>query len=174
MAEDKSKISQIQPDSDSMNISDNQSLERRDFFKLGALGVLFLGGSAAALEPLRHFKSESGLEDWMQQQYERLSPETMEKILRRLEEKTKKQYDAEVHIQDVKPLPGVQYAYALNIGRCIGCRRCVHACVGENNQSRDPAIQYIRVLEMPNGTLDAEQSNHYYDHPQVPVPGEIL
>ena len=32
--------------------------------------------------------------------------------------------------------------------RCVGCRRCVYACVNENNQSRDPQIQWIRVLKM--------------------------
>jgi Fe-S-cluster-containing dehydrogenase component len=29
--------------------------------------------------------------------------------------------------------------YALNIRKCIGCRRCVKACVEENNQSRGEA-----------------------------------
>jgi Fe-S-cluster-containing dehydrogenase component len=52
--------------------------------------------------------------------------------------------------------------------RCIGCRKCVHACVAENNQSRSPEIQYIRVIEMPRGTLDVEKGNHHYDHPTVP------
>jgi molybdopterin-containing oxidoreductase family iron-sulfur binding subunit len=27
------------------------------------------------------------------------------------------------------------FAYALNIGRCIGCRKCVYACMAENNSS---------------------------------------
>ena len=53
----------------------------------------------------------------------------------------------------------------LNLSRCIGCRKCVHACVAENNQSRRPEIQYIRVLEMPRGTMDLEQGDHYYDRP---------
>jgi Fe-S-cluster-containing dehydrogenase component len=30
----------------------------------------------------------------------------------------------------------VLFGYALNIQKCIGCRRCVKACVQENNQSR--------------------------------------
>jgi Fe-S-cluster-containing dehydrogenase component len=148
------------------------SLERRNFLKMGALGALFVGGSAAALEPLRHFESETDLEEWMQQQYHRLTPEMMEKILARLEQKVKEQHGVDARIEDTKPLPNVQYAYALNIGRCIGCRRCVHACVEENNQSRNPEIQYIRVLEMEKGTLDVEKSDHYYDHEEVPAEGK--
>ena len=33
-------------------------------------------------------------------------------------------------------IDGVLFGYALNIQKCIGCRRCVKACVAENNQSR--------------------------------------
>jgi molybdopterin-containing oxidoreductase family iron-sulfur binding subunit len=42
----------------------------------------------------------------------------------------------------------VVFGYALDLSRCIGCRRCVYACVKENNQSRDPQIHWIRVLQM--------------------------
>jgi molybdopterin-containing oxidoreductase family iron-sulfur binding subunit len=50
-------------------------------------------------------------------------------------------------VRDLKPMDGVEFVYCLNLTRCIGCRKCVHACVAENNQSRNPEIQYIRVLE---------------------------
>ena len=33
-------------------------------------------------------------------------------------------------------MDGVEFVYALNLSRCIGCRKCVHACVEENNQTR--------------------------------------
>ncbi len=47
------------------------------------------------------------------------------------------------------PMPGVNFGYGLDLSRCIGCRRCVYACVKENNQSRKhPQIQWIRVLQM--------------------------
>jgi molybdopterin-containing oxidoreductase family iron-sulfur binding subunit len=71
-------------------------------------------------------------------------------------------------VADVKPMTGVEFVYALNISRCIGCRRCVHACVKENNQSRSPEIQYIRVLKMEKGSIDVETSDHHYDPPMVP------
>ncbi|RJP26830.1 MAG: 4Fe-4S dicluster domain-containing protein [Candidatus Omnitrophota bacterium] len=147
-------------------------IDRRNFLKNGALGAFFLGGFAAALEPLRHFDNDADLQAFIQQQYERLTPAKMEVILERLEKEIEQRYDVKANIEDPKPLPGVQYAYALNIGRCVGCRRCVHACVEENNQSRDPRIEYIRVLEMEKGTLDVEKSDHYYDHETVPAEGK--
>lgn len=147
-------------------------LDRRNFLKMGALSAFFLGGFATALEPLRHFNNDTDLEAFVQQQYERLTPEKMQVILHRMEKEIEDRYDAQVNIEDPKPIPGVQYAYALNIGRCVGCRRCVHACVEENNQSRDPRIEYIRVLEMPVGTLDVEKSDHYYEGEKVPAEGK--
>ena len=150
----------------------DQSLCRRSFLKMGALAAFFGIGTAGALSPLRHWDSDVSLESFMQQHYERLTPEQMEKILRRIEREIEQRHGVASHVQDIKPLSGVEYAYALNIGRCVGCRRCVHACAEENNTSRDPELQYIRVLEMPNGTLDVEQSNHYYDHEKVPAEGK--
>jgi molybdopterin-containing oxidoreductase family iron-sulfur binding subunit len=96
----------------------------------------------------------------------------MEKILARIKDEIKRDYGVEVALKDVKPMPGVQFAYALNISRCIGCRRCVYACMHENNQSRDPQIQYIRVLEMEKGSMDIERASHQYDPETVPSPGK--
>ena len=67
-------------------------------------------------------------------------------------------------------MDGVEFVYGLNISRCIGCRKCVHACVKENNQSRAPEIQYIRVLEMEKGSINLETSDHHYDEATVPNP----
>ena len=56
----------------------------------------------------------------------------------------------------------------------MGCRRCVYACVHENNQSRDPQIHWIRVLEMKKDHgIDFAESNIYYDHDEVPEPGSF-
>jgi Fe-S-cluster-containing dehydrogenase component len=148
------------------------SVTRRSFLKAGAFGSFLACGLAAGLEPLRHFESDTDAEAFLQQQYERLTPEMMKQILRRMEKEVEESHGVKAHIDDPKPASGVQFAYALNIGRCIGCRRCVHACVEENNQSRDPKIEYIRVLEMPEGTLDVEKSDHYYEHDKVPADGK--
>ena len=69
---------------------------------------------------------------------------------------------------------GVQFGYALDISRCIGCRRCVYACVKENNQSRDPQLHWIRVLEMEKEKgIDFAHADAYYDAEQVPRPGHF-
>ncbi len=141
-------------------------VERRSFLKLGA-GAAIAGAAAATLAPLRNLPA-GALDGFFQQHYKRLSEEDIKAIMTRLEGEIARDYGAKVSIADPKPIPGVRYAYALNLSRCNGSRRCVTACVQENNQSRDPAIQYIKVLEMPSGTFDVEKSD-YYDHEQVPV-----
>jgi molybdopterin-containing oxidoreductase family iron-sulfur binding subunit len=65
-----------------------------------------------------------------------------------MERRYKEQLGQDIRVSDQGPLPGVHFAYALDISRCIGCRRCVYACVAENNQSRDPQIHWIRVFSM--------------------------
>jgi Fe-S-cluster-containing dehydrogenase component len=65
-----------------------------------------------------------------------------------LENEINSTYGVAATDRDPQPLNGVVYGYALNIGRCIGCRKCVYACMKENNLSRDPQAQYIRVLKM--------------------------
>ncbi len=81
-------------------------------------------------------------------------------------------------IRDLKPLPGVEFGYALNLTRCIGCRKCAHACLQENNQSRSSAddieMSYIRVLELKKGAINLEESDLYYNPQTVPAEGQIL
>ncbi|MBI4879179.1 MAG: 4Fe-4S dicluster domain-containing protein [Planctomycetes bacterium] len=142
---------------------------RRGFLG-GALGAA--GGLAAlgaALSPLKDLdRSDLTLERFLQRHYKDLSPGEMEQALERIRADVAARYGVTPHLCDVKPLDGVEFVYALDLGRCIGCRRCVHACVAENNQSRDPQIEYIRVLEMPRGSVDVERGDHYYDRAKVP------
>ncbi|NIP17735.1 MAG: 4Fe-4S dicluster domain-containing protein, partial [Gammaproteobacteria bacterium] len=64
---------------------------------------------------------------------------------------------------------GVLFGYGLDLSRCIGCRRCVYACVDENNQSRDPQIHWIRVLKMDKEKgIELSESDPYYDPEEVP------
>jgi len=147
---------------------------RRTFLKGSAAGVLGMASIAAALTPLLELeRGNLTMEEFLQKHYKELTPEEMTAIIGRLERECERDYGVRPSIADPKPLDGVEFAYALNLGRCIGCRRCVHACVAENNQSRDPEIQYIRVLEMEKGSINVETSNHYYDGgPEHEVPDE--
>jgi molybdopterin-containing oxidoreductase family iron-sulfur binding subunit len=74
-------------------------------------------------------------------------------------------------VSDDRPIPGVQFGYALNLSVCNGCRKCAEACNKENNHDRATNQSYIRVFEMEQGSLDFEHANTTYDH-AVPAPGK--
>jgi molybdopterin-containing oxidoreductase family iron-sulfur binding subunit len=103
-----------------------------------------------------------------------MSPEELSSIIADLEKKHSATFGKTVTVGNEPPLPGVHFAYALDISRCVGCRRCVHGCVEENNQSRDPEIQWIRVLEMDQEKgIDFHHANPYYDPELVPQEGHF-
>lgn len=150
--------------------SADDPLTRRSFLRTGVAVAGGMAALAAALAPLRELPSDErfDLEAFLQKHYKEMTPAELERALERVRRKVEERYAVRPHLTALQPLDGVEFGYALNISRCIGCRKCVHACVAENNQSRGPEIQYIRVLEMPRGTLDPEQGNHRYDRPTVP------
>lgn len=148
-------------------------MSRRDFLKKTPVAVAWVAALAGALSPLRKLTDDIDVEEFLQQHYKELSPEDMERVLARITDEVEREYKVRPQLRDVTPMDGVQFAMALNLTRCVGCRKCVHACVEENNQSRSPEIEYIRVLEMPQGTLDMEKGNHDYDAALVPRDGHF-
>jgi Fe-S-cluster-containing dehydrogenase component len=100
--------------------------------------------------------------------------ERLRAALRELERQYSETYGAAVTVADTPAMPGVQFAYALDLSRCIGCRRCVYACVEENNQSRDPQVHWIRVHAMQKERgVDFQHSDPYYEPREVPEPGRF-
>ncbi len=93
-------------------------------------------------------------------------------VIARLEADTKEEYGAEVSIGDDRPIPGTKFVYAINLSVCNGNGKCVEACHQENNHDRATNQSYIRVLEMPKGTMDMEQGNTTYTH-TVPDDGKF-
>ncbi len=145
-------------------------MKRRSFLRAATAGA-GMAALAASLKPLLEMEDPPSMERFLQKYYKEMTPEDMKKVLTRIENEVEKEYGKRPHVRDLKPMDGVQFVYCLNLTRCIGCRKCVHACVAENNQSRSPEIQYIRVLKMPHGSLDMEKADHDYTPDQVPEEG---
>jgi len=103
-----------------------------------------------------------------------MPPDRLKQAIADLERRYAEQYGADVRVSDAGPLPGVEFAYALDLSRCIGCRRCVYACVEENNQSRDPQVHWIRVLSMDKEKgISFPESDPYYEPATVPEEGRF-
>jgi len=145
-------------------------MTRRGFLGKGAAVATGAAAVAAALSPLRHLdpRDRPTVEKFLQKHYKEMSPDERKAVLERIVQEVEKRHHVRAEVKDPPPLDGVEFVYGLNLSRCIGCRRCVYACVKENNQSRSPQIQYIRVLKMEKGSIDLETSDHHYDPPLVP------
>jgi molybdopterin-containing oxidoreductase family iron-sulfur binding subunit len=143
---------------------------RREFLKATAAGVSAL---AAAPREVQAFDFES----FFQKHFRELPQAEIDDLLVRLEQRYASEYGKDVSVRATGPVDGVVFGYGLDIGRCIGCRRCVYACVEENNQSRDPEIHWIRVLEFErdrvSGGFNLEDGNAYYDHEQAPAEDKV-
>jgi Fe-S-cluster-containing dehydrogenase component len=151
--------------------SGGSEVTRRKFLRSSAVLASGMAALAASLAPLRELSDYTSVEKFLQKHYQELTPEQMQKVLERIAREVEKEYHVRPQVRDYKPMDGVEFVYCLNLTRCIGCRKCVHACVAENNQSRNPEIQYIRVLKMPHGSLDLEKGEHNYSPTSVPEKG---
>lgn len=149
---------------------------RRAFLKrLGLVG----GAAAATTLPAVGNPAWGGntladaVGDFFQSHYRRMEPDEVQAALERIERRAAQRYGVEISCANTPPIPGVVFGYAINISKCKGYRRCVTACVEENNQGRESQVQYIRVLQMDKGNMDLEESEHYYDPETVPVEGKF-
>jgi len=138
-------------------------IDRRMFLKGAALG---LAGTALPLKTA----SASMWQAFFQEYFREMDDEEIKNVLERLKKETSKEYGQDIEISAAKPIEGVNFAYALDISRCIGCRKCVDACVAENNQSRNPQVQWISVLRLKKGEkwIDLENTDRYYEPNLVP------
>ncbi|MCI4624634.1 MAG: 4Fe-4S dicluster domain-containing protein [Candidatus Magnetoovum sp. WYHC-5] len=149
-------------------------MDRRKFIKSMAVGA------AATAVPLNQ-SDASFFDTFFQKYYREMTKEEKEEVVQRLEAEYKAKYGKDIKVGTEEHIPGVLFGYALDLSRCIGCRRCVYACVTENNQSRNPQIHYIQVLRFRRGTSEGEhwiagasgvsnleESVKYYDPPLVP------
>lgn len=139
---------------------------RRTFLRdaavgLGAIAVPFGNADATTWE------------SFFQKHFREMDDAEKKRVVERLESEYAEKYKKEIKVGTEKAIPGVLFGYGLDLSRCIGCRRCVYACVDENNQSKDPQVHWITVLRFKKGEkwVDLEGSEKYYDPAQVPEAG---
>lgn len=142
-------------------MSDN-SYTRRQFLKRLSL----LSFSA----PFLYSCGKEEKEDFLQKHFLEMTREEKEALIARLEERYFRRYGKRFRVSIQEAIPNTLWGYGLDLSRCIGCRRCVYACMEENNSSREkPQSQWIRVIRLRKGSLiNLEDSEHYYNPELVP------
>ncbi len=136
-------------------------------------GVIKAAGNAAPVAV--HNKCYAAArEEFFQKNFRELTAEEKKQVVARLEKKYSEKFEKKVTVSTEPAADGVLFGYALDLSRCIGCRRCVYACVDENNQSREPQVHYIKVLEMEKQRgVDFHHADAYYEAETVPREGHF-
>lgn len=146
-----------------------QPLNRRHFIKGGLLGLASLAIPAGSADA-------SLWESFFQKHFREMNENEIAAVIKRLEKEYADKFKTPFRVKTSKALPGTLFGYGLDLSKCIGCRRCVYACVRENNQSRDPQIHWITVLRFKKGEKwvnDLEASDKYYYPEVVPEDGHF-
>jgi molybdopterin-containing oxidoreductase family iron-sulfur binding subunit len=134
-------------------------ISRRKFVKnTSGMSAASLMGTAALMTNSDEAQANVEWAEWFQGNYRLMTDEEKAEAVARLEKRYSAEYGKAVTVDTTPAQEGVLYGYALNIQKCIGCRRCAKACVEENNQSRgDQEIEWIRVLKMQKGDFSQAQ-----------------
>jgi molybdopterin-containing oxidoreductase family iron-sulfur binding subunit len=152
---------------------------RRIALKVLATGVAVASqAAAAACSPLTAETEQErevrllAWREYIKGNYRFMTDEEKAETITRLERLAKLERGVDVKIQTTKAQPGVLFGYAFNISKCKGFRRCVEACINENNLDRRAATQYIRIFEMEEGEIDLDLADASFEH-EVPAEGHF-
>jgi molybdopterin-containing oxidoreductase family iron-sulfur binding subunit len=141
---------------------DDPAISRRSFLAGGTTAMTAIAAGVTGASP-------GFVERLLRRRFVELSPEEVQRIIADMEREYTERYGQQVTVSTTGAQPGVLFGYALDLSRCVGCRRCVYACVHENNQSRDPQIHWIRVLQMDKEKgIELTESDPYYNPETVP------
>ncbi len=138
-----------------------------------------LGAGAAAAGLAMAGCGNELVEAFIKTRLAEMDPKQLETYLADLEAEYSARYGKDVSVDDTQARDGVLFAYGLDLDRCNGNRRCVEACVEENNQSRaggpsghSNPIEWIEVFEIPKEKgVDLDEADRYFDRESVPAPG---
>ncbi|MBF0135860.1 MAG: 4Fe-4S dicluster domain-containing protein [Magnetococcus sp. DMHC-1] len=143
--------------------------QRRRLLQGGVAGLLLAGGGSA----VAMVDADKGLQDalatLLQKHYRQMEPDEVAAALARIERRARREQGVDITCRNTPPMPQVAFGFALNLSKCMGTRRCVTACVLENNCGRDGTLHNIRVLEMDAGRQEFPTANPYYQPEKVPV-----
>lgn len=150
-----------------MTTQRNEPAESRELSRREVLLGLFSLAAVATLPGCGGQKE--ALQAFARAHLKELSPEELKELLAFWEKRYSATYGKPVSVKATPPREDALFGYALDISRCIGCRRCVYGCVEENNQSRRPQIHWITVLEMEKAKgVDLHHATPDYDPATVP------
>ena len=129
-------------------------INRRTFLKGAAASMVGVAGLMAALKPLLELEGGAiSLDDLLQKHYRELKPEDLKRIMASLSSRAEKEYGVRPNLRDLKPLDGVEFGYALNLTRCVGCRKCAHAI--EQTPFGQPLLLAVFGAAHENGQPDS-------------------
>lgn len=120
-------------------------------------------------------KKESSNMEWeefFKGNYKLMSNEERNATVTRLEKMYEKRTGKHINVSSKDAIDNVLYGYAFNISKCQGYMDCVKACVEENNQDRATEMQYIRIHEHENGSMNFEEADDSFFH-EVPAEGHF-
>lgn len=114
-------------------------------------------------------KKEAELKRWCMEEAAKLCRERGEESVECVE--AKRRCDA-IQVKATGPRKGVRFAMAIDLNKCIGCRRCAYACVMENNQGRNLNIEWIKVLGVERKEFP-EILGSQLDYEMAPLPDTV-